>query len=141
VGDGLHNFIDGIAITAAFLTAVPVGLATSAAIVAHEIPQEIGDMSILLANGMSKARAVFFNFLSSLAALAGALLAYIFAGFVEDYLYVVLALTAGFFVYVAASDLIPQLHERFRADRRPYSAAFFVFGIVLVFALGLMFEA
>ena len=138
-GDGMHNFIDGIAITAAFLTSVPVGVATSIAVVAHEVPQEVGDMSVLLANGMAKRRAVLFNFLSSLAAVAGALVAYGFSGFVRENLYAVLALAAGLFVYIAASDLIPELHERFRTDRRPYHAGFFVLGIALVFLIGRVF--
>jgi zinc and cadmium transporter len=135
-GDGLHNLIDGVAITAAFLTSVPLGVATSIAIVAHEIPQEIGDMSILLANGMSKRRAVLFNFLSSLAALAGALIAFGFSEFVEENVYAFLAVTAGLFLYIAASDLIPELHERFRMDRRPYHAVFFLLGIALIVMVG-----
>ena len=140
VGDGIHNFIDGIAITAAFLTNVPLGITTSLAVAAHEIPQEIADMGVLLANGLSKSKALLFNFLSALTAILGALLAYFFADFIKANLYLFLSLTAGFFIYISASDLIPQLHEKFREDRKFFQALFFVVGIVSVFIFTKFFE-
>ena len=140
VGDGIHNFIDGIAITAAFLTNVPLGITTSLAVAAHEIPQEIADMGVLLANGLSKSKALLFNFLSALTAILGALLAYFFADFIKANLYLFLSLTAGFFIYISASDLIPQLHEKFREDRKFFQALFFVVGIVSVFLFTKFFE-
>src|SRR3990170_4935124 len=87
IGDGVHNFIDGVAIAAGFLTSIQLGILTSLAVAAHEIPQEISDMAILLANGLSKFKALFYNFLSGLTAIFGALLAYFFAPFVEKYIY------------------------------------------------------
>ena len=132
VGDGIHNFIDGVAITAAFLTDTSLGIGTSLAVAAHEIPQEIADMGVLLANGLSRWKAVFLNFLSALAAIAGASIAYLFAGFVEENIHIFLSMAAGFFIYISASDLIPVLHERFREDRKLLQSSYFVLGLVSV---------
>lgn len=133
VGDGVHNFIDGVAITASFLTSVPLGITTSLAVAAHEIPQEIADMGILLATGLTKKKALLLNFLSALTALAGALVAFYFSEFVSRNLYIFLSVTAGFFIYIAASDLIPQIHERYLADKKFNQVTLFVLGIVVVF--------
>lgn len=133
-GDGVHNFVDGVVITTGFLTAIPVGIITSLAVAAHEIPQEIADMGVLLANGLSKPKALVFNFLSALTALAGALIAFFFASFIEQYLYIFLALAAGHFLYIAASDLIPELHETHTEERKIPLALIFVLGIAAVFS-------
>ena len=133
IGDGVHNFVDGVIITASFLTSIPLGITTSLAVAAHEIPQEIADMGILLANKLSKTKALTYNFLSALTALAGALIAFYFAEVIQNNLYVFLAMTAGFFIYISASDLIPSLHEQSLKDKSFKSLAVFVFGIVLVF--------
>ena len=140
VGDGVHNFIDGVAIAASFLISVPLGITTSLAVAAHEIPQEIADMGVLLSGGLSKSKALFYNFLSALTALLGAMLAFFFASMIEPYLYVFLALTAGFFIYIAASDLIPELHEEFAKNRKFSPVLMFVLGILLVFAFGKFFK-
>lgn len=132
ISDGIHNFIDGIAITASFLTSTSVGIATSIAVAAHEIPQEIGDMGILLTNGLSKTRALFLNFLSALTALAGALVAFYFANVIESSLYFFLSMTAGFFIYISASDLIPDLHEKF-LENRILNTSLFMLGIISVY--------
>lgn len=133
LGDGVHNFIDGFAITASFLTSIPLGITTSIAVAAHEVPQEIADMGILLANGLPKMKALFYNFLSALAAMAGALIAYFFASSIENNLYIFLSLTAGFFIYISASDLIPSLHEKL-LESRVSNTLIFILGIVSVFA-------
>lgn len=136
VGDGLHNFIDGVAITASFLTSIPLGIATSLAVAAHEIPQEIADVGILLANGLSRTRALVYNFASALTAFAGALLAFFYSSFVESYLHIFLALTAGFFIYISASDLIPQIHEKYKENKKINHLVSFIIGIILVLAMG-----
>lgn len=140
IGDGVHNFVDGITITAAFLTSIPLGVTASFAVAAHEIPQEIADMGVLLANGLSKKKALFFNFLSALTALAGALIAFFFATFVESYLYFFLALAAGHFIYIAASDLIPELHEKLFEGTKITQAIIFVVGILAVFIFKTIFQ-
>jgi zinc and cadmium transporter len=112
IGDTFHNFVDGILIAAAFVQSVPLGAVTAIAIIAHEIPQEVGDFLILLHSGYSRARAFAFNLLSSLATLVGAFLAYFALSEVQAAVPVFLALAAASMIYVAVADLIPGLHKR-----------------------------
>lgn len=140
IGDGVHNFIDGVVITASFLTSIPLGITTSIAVAAHEIPQEIADMGILLANGLSKKKALFFNFLSALTAILGAIIAYFFADFIQQNVYIFLALTAGFFIYISASDLIPSLHEKL-TNNKLLNTFVFLLGVTLVILFTTFFEA
>jgi zinc and cadmium transporter len=107
IGDGLHNFLDGIAIAVAFLTSTPLGLATTAAVIAHEIPQEIGDFFILIESGFTRRRAFAFNLALSLAALAGALLAYAGIREIRSMVPYAMAFSAAGFLYIALADLIP----------------------------------
>ena len=112
VGDTFHNFVDGVLIAAAFMEDVRLGIVTALAMIAHEIPQEVGDFVILLHSGYSRGRALAFNLLSSLATLVGALLAYVALGQVQSAVPVLLALAAASMIYVAVADLIPGLHKR-----------------------------
>jgi zinc and cadmium transporter len=112
VGDTFHNFVDGVLIAAAFMEDVRLGIVTALAMIAHEIPQEVGDFVILLHSGYSKGRALAFNLLSSLATLVGALLAYVALGQAQSAVPVLLALAAASMIYVAVADLIPGLHKR-----------------------------
>jgi len=112
IGDGLHNFIDGILIGAAFLTDIHLGIVTSLAVAAHEIPQEVGDFALLLHSGFSTSKAFLYNLLSSLATVVGGVLAYFALRQVEPVLPYVLAVAASSFIYVAVADLIPGLHKR-----------------------------
>lgn len=112
VGDAFHNFVDGFVIAAAFLTSVPLGIAASLAVIAHEIPQEVGDFAILLDNGYSKKRALFLNTLSSLSTLPGAMIAYFFLGATQEAVPFILALSAASFIYIAVADLVPVLHQK-----------------------------
>jgi zinc and cadmium transporter len=112
VGDTFHNFVDGILISAAFLIDIQLGAVTALAIIAHEIPQEVGDFLILLHSGYSKKRALAFNLLSSLATLIGGLGAYYSLQFVQDWIPTILGLAAASMIYVAVADIIPGLHKR-----------------------------
>ena len=112
VGDTFHNFVDGILIAAAFLESTQLGIVTALAIIAHEIPQEVGDYLILLHSGYSRAKALAFNLLSSLATLVGALLAYTALSRLEEWIPSLLGLAAASMIYVAVADLIPGLHKR-----------------------------
>lgn len=112
VGDTFHNFVDGILIAAAFLENTELGLVTALAIIAHEIPQEVGDYLILLHSGYSKIRALAFNLLSSLATLIGAMLAYFALSELTGWIPTLLGLAAASMIYVAVADLIPGLHKR-----------------------------
>jgi zinc and cadmium transporter len=106
-GDSLHNFVDGVAIAVAFTHSVSLGVTTSIAVITHEIPQEIGDFAILLESGYSKFRALLFNTLSSLAALAGAVLTYLLLPLVVPLAPYFLSVSAASFIYIALADLIP----------------------------------
>jgi zinc and cadmium transporter len=112
VGDTVHNFVDGILIAAAFLQSTQLGVITAVAIVAHEIPQEVGDFLILLHSGYSRARALVLNLLSSLATLVGGVLGYFALQTVKDWEPVLLGIVAASMIYVAVADLIPGLHRR-----------------------------
>ena len=112
VGDTFHNFVDGILIAAAFMIDIKLGAVTALAIIAHEIPQEVGDFLILLHSGYSKKQALMFNLLSSLATVVGGLLAYFALQTVQDWIPTILGLAAASMIYVAVADLIPGLHKR-----------------------------
>lgn len=112
IGDTFHNFVDGILIASAFMVDVKVGIVTAVAIVAHEIPQEVGDFFILLHSGYSKKQAFIFNLVSSLATMVGGLIAYFALQQAQDLVPTVLGLAAASLLYVAVADLIPSLHKR-----------------------------
>ena len=114
VGDGIHNFCDGIIIAAAFLTDTQLGIVTALAIVAHEVPQEVGDYIVLLNAGFSRAKALLFNALSGLAAVFGGVLGYFVVGPWEAAFPYLLVVAASSFVYVAVADLMPQLQRRLK---------------------------
>jgi zinc and cadmium transporter len=111
VSDGMHNLIDGVAIGAAFMVSPAVGIATTAAILLHEIPQEIGDFALLVHAGFSRTQALIMNLFSAVSAFAGVGLAFVLAGFFESAAPLIAAFSAGMFIYIAGSDLIPELHK------------------------------
>ncbi|MFZ1812409.1 MAG: ZIP family metal transporter [Candidatus Saccharimonadales bacterium] len=134
LGDTIHNLIDGIGIGAAFLIDVPTGVITALAVAAHEIPQEIGDFGFLLSRGMSAKRTILVNVASSLATIIGALGIYLLGSVMTMPLAPILALTAGFFIYIAASDIIPDIHERPHAEANK-QAAMLLLGVAVVTAM------
>jgi len=138
VGDSFHNFTDGIIIASAFLADVKLGVATAAAIVAHEIPQEVGDFLVLLNSGFSKAKALALNALSSLAAVAGALLGYFALSSAQDWVPKVLAISAANMIYVAVADLIPGLQRRTRLGETIAQVAFIGLGIFTLWGVNLL---
>lgn len=111
LGDAFHNFVDGVVIAAAFLVSPALGVATALAVIAHEIPQELGDFAILLASGMSKTRAFAYNLLSSLATLPGVLIGWYWLAEVRQAIPFVLAISAASFIYIAVADLVPGRHR------------------------------
>lgn len=110
VGDGLHNLIDGMVIAGSYLLSFEIGLTTTIAVILHEIPQEIGDFAVLLYSGLTKAKALFFNFLSALVAMVGALVVLILAGNSPGFTFLI-PFTAGGFIYIAGVDMLPELHK------------------------------
>lgn len=136
IGDAFHNFVDGILIAAAFLQSTELGVVTAAAIIAHEIPQEIGDFVILLHSGYSKGAAIALNLASSLAMLAGALLAYFTLQSAEQWIATVLALAAASMIYVAVADLIPGLHRRPELRATAQQVTLIALGVGLIWLVG-----
>jgi zinc and cadmium transporter len=116
VGDALHNFVDGAVIAAAFMSSVPLGIATGIAVIAHELPQEVGDFAILLDNGFSPRRALTWNLVSGSTTIPGALLAYIGLQQAPQFNATILALSAASFLYIGLADLVPGLHQRIGAE-------------------------
>lgn len=112
VGDSFHNFVDGVLIAAAFMESTALGVVTATAVIAHEIPQEVGDFVILLHSGYSRARAFALNLLSSLAMVVGATLGYVALQALEGWIVTLLGIAAASMIYVAVADLIPGLHKR-----------------------------
>jgi zinc and cadmium transporter len=136
VGDAFHNFIDGMTVCTAVLTSVPLGINTAIAVAAHEIPQEVGDVAILLAAGYSRSRALLLNVLSGASGIAGALVAYAAVGFAPDARPIILALSSASLLYIAMSDLIPDLH-RGQVDRSSVrQVVLIVAGVLTVAAFG-----
>ena len=131
LGDAFHNFIDGATVTAAVLTSVPLGINTAIAVAAHEIPQEVGDVAILLAAGYSRRRALLLNVLSGASGIAGALVAYATVGVIPGVRPYILVLSSASLLYIAMSDLIPDLH-RGAMDRGVRQVILIAAGVVTV---------
>ncbi len=129
-GDALHNFIDGALITGSYLVSVPVGIATTVAVILHEIPQEIGDFGVLLHSGFSKNKALLFNFLSALTAVLGAIIALYFNSLVENFEVLLVSFAVGGFIYIAGSDLIPELHHEEGTKNSIIQIIVFLLGIL-----------
>jgi len=111
IGDGVHNMLDGMIVAASFAVSVPIGIATTLAVILHEIPQEIGDFGILVYTGMPVKKALFMNFISALTAVVGAIIALALESRIHGFSKYLLPITAGGFLYIGGSDLIPELHK------------------------------
>ncbi|MGB0652543.1 MAG: ZIP family metal transporter [Thermoplasmatota archaeon] len=145
IGDGLHNLLDGVAIAVSFLVSIPVGVATTIAVALHEIPQELGDFAVLVRSGMKPARALLLNLASALLAVFGAILVFLIDLDPHEIEQVALPLVAGAFIYIAAADLIPELHHHNRGRAAVVILLAFLAGLALMFGLvameGVLFEA
>jgi zinc and cadmium transporter len=136
VGDGVHNFLDGIIIAASFMIDPSLGIVTTLAIIFHEIPQEMGDFGILVYGGLSKARALLYNFISALTAFVGAILTYFFSPLVLNANHFLIAFAAGGFIYIASTDLMPELQKESELKKSFLQFVSFVAGIFLIWAVG-----
>ena len=136
--DGIHNFIDGVIIGVSFMVSVPVGLATTLAVILHEIPQEIGDFAVLLHAGYTKKRALYLNFLSALFAILGTVVAFLLGESGEAFTTWVLPFAAGGFIYIATSDLIPELHKTKELRHSISELALVLLGVLSMLALTLL---
>lgn len=129
IGDGLHNLIDGAIIAGSFLVNVPLGIATTLAVIFHEIPQEIGDFGILVKAGFSRLKALTFNLLSGLVAIIGAILTLTIGSQIESFVLFIIPLTIGGFIYIACADLIPELHKEPNPKKSLWQLLFFILGV------------
>lgn len=135
-GDTLHNFLDGVAIAAAFSANVPLGVITSFAVFAHEIPQEVGDIGVLLHDGFSRRKALFWNLISALVCVGGAIAAYFLLGLAEMLEVYFIALAAGGFIYIATSDLLPEIHREMKIKHIFSHTIIFLSGIIIIWLIG-----
>lgn len=135
LGDSIHNYIDGMIIAASYMSSIPIGIAATLAIVFHELPQEIGDYGILIYGGFSKRRALFYNFISALAAFLGAI-SIIFFPFIffsiENSIAFLLSFGAGGFIYIASADLIPELHKVIDKRKSSIQLIVLILGIAVI---------
>jgi zinc and cadmium transporter len=134
ISDGIHNFVDGLIVAASYMVSVEIGIATTLAIILHEIPQEIGDFGVLIHSGYKVAQALWFNFLSALAAVVGALVA-ILLGDTQTLMLWLIPFAAGGFIYIAMSDLIPELHRTHRLKNSVLQVIVVLIGILAMLAL------
>ena len=135
VSDGVHNLLDGLIIGAAYLISIPIGVATSVAVAAHEVPQEQGDFGVLVNAGFTPRRALQMNFLSAVLALVGVVISLSLGSSLGDYTLFMLPFTAGGFIYIAGSDLIPELHAERELQGSLAQLAMMLAGIALMFLL------
>lgn len=135
IGDGLHNFIDGLVIAGSFIASLRLGIFTTLLVIIHEIPQELGDFGVLVYGGFSRQKALFYNFLSALTAFGGAILGYFLSTKISGFSYILLSFTAGGFIYISSSDLIPEIHKETEQKKSFLSLVFFLLGIALMFIL------
>ena len=135
IGDGVHNFIDGIIIGASYCVGLGIGITTTLAVILHEIPQEIGDFGILVNGGLTRKKALFLNFLCASVAILGTVIALVIGPTIKDFSMYILPLTAGGFIYLAGSDLIPELHREVEFSRSLLQLVSIVLGVVVMASL------
>jgi zinc and cadmium transporter len=139
VGDGIHNFIDGMIIAATFMLSFSLGFATTLAVIFHEIPQEIGDFGILIYGGLSKRKALTYNFISAVTAILGAMITY-FSAYLQGIETLLVPFAAGGFIYIAATDLMPELHKKRSGSESLIQLLFILLGIGLMAYLKVALE-
>ncbi|MCF7861879.1 ZIP family metal transporter [Candidatus Woesearchaeota archaeon] len=132
VGDGIHNFIDGLVIAGSYAVDITLGIAATISIIFHEIPQEIADFGVLLYSGMSKKKALIFNFLSATTAILGTLIGIALAGRIEGFSEIIVPFAAGNFIYIAASNLVPQLHRHCKIKETLLHIFAIILGVIII---------
>ncbi len=135
IGDAVHNFIDGAVIAGSFMASIPLGITTTIAVILHEIPQEIGDFGILLYAGYKPKKALFFNFVSALFAIAGAVATLLIGVHIAHFTEIIIPITAGGFIYIASADLMPELHKEVNIKKSIAQLLVIILGIGLMFGL------
>ncbi len=132
VGDALHNFIDGMLVSASYMVSIELGITTTVTVILHEIPQEIGDFGVLVHSGFTPKKALMFNFLSAVSSFLGVLFVILISKEIEGVIDLLIPITAGGFIYIAGSDLIPELHHKSDFKTSTYQMIFMLIGIILM---------
>jgi zinc and cadmium transporter len=138
-GESIHNFIDGLVIAASFMADIRLGITASFAIVVHEVPQELGDFGVLIYGGLKPRKALLMNFATALTAIAGGLVGFYFLPYLGGAMVFLLSFAAGGFLYIAASDLVPELHKEPDTSKTVASFAAFLLGVILMWAMKVTF--
>lgn len=133
IGDSVHNFIDGLIIGASYLTSLQVGIATTIAVILHEIPQEIGDFGVLIHGGFKIRKALFLNFVTALTAVIGTIISLIIGSFASSLTNFLLPFAIGSFIYIAGSDLIPELHKETKPIKSLIQLVMLLIGIAIMY--------
>jgi zinc and cadmium transporter len=134
-GETVHNFVDGLIIAASFVVEIKLGIVTTLAVALHEIPQELGDFGVLVYGGFKKAKALLLNFLVALTAILGGIFGYFLSGYVESSTMFLLPFAAGGFIYIAASDLVPEIRKETDLKKSSYIFGIFIVGILIMYAV------
>ncbi len=132
IGDGIHNFTDGLVIGASFLVGINFGIVTTLVIIMHEIPQEIGDFGVLVYGGFSKFKALYYNFVIALTCVLGTIVGHFISVRIQNFSSFLLPFTAGGFIYIAACDLVPELHKQVDLKKSALSMSAFLCGIIFI---------
>ena len=140
IGDGIHNFLDGAIIAISFLNSTALGIVATIAVIAHEIPQEIGDFAILIYGGFSKAKALVYNFLTALTAVIGSLATYFYSSAIESSNTYIIAFVIGAFTYIASTDLIPEIQKEKDLKKSLVQFVLLGLGIFLIWLIGEIFQ-
>jgi zinc and cadmium transporter len=140
VGDSIHNFIDGMIMAASFVVSIPLGITTTIAISTHEIPQEIGDFGVLLYGGFSKKKAILLNFVVALTAVMGGIVGYFVSSLIDNIVLFILPFAAGGFLYIAATDLVPEIRKELDMKKYMVTLLVFICGILIMWVTKILFE-
>ena len=140
IGDSVHNFIDGLIISASFIISIPLGFTTTIAIAAHEIPQEIGDFGVLIYGGFEKKKAIVLNFIVALTVVAGGIVGYFISKSIEQVAVYLLPFAAGGFIYIAATDLVPEIKKELNIKKSMATILVFICGILIMWLVKFVFE-
>ncbi len=139
IGDSIHNLVDGMIIAGSFLISTTMGIASTIAVIFHELPQEIGDFGVLVYGGLSRQKALFFNFASALMAFLGLLIVFYLSMYVGNLVKVLIAIGAGGFTYLAASELIPEIQKEEDIKRSMFQFILFISAVIMIWVLGIIF--
>jgi len=140
IGDSVHNFIDGLIMAASFMISTPLGITTTIAIAAHEIPQEIGDFGVLIYGGFEKKKAILLNFIVALTVVAGGVVGYFISKSIEQVAIYLLPFAAGGFIYIAATDLVPEIKKELNIKKSMATILVFICGILIMWLIKFVFE-